>query len=152
MSTTTPEEPTSALTTRVERIVVTIGDARFGGRIEHEATPLAASLIERLLPLERRVLHARWSGEAIWVALGDIGHARAERATSYPRPGQVLLYAGARSEPELLIAYGACAFACMAGALAGSPVITLDASDAELRPIGERVLWHGALPFRIERA
>jgi hypothetical protein len=137
---------------RIERIVVSIGDTRFGGRIEHDATPVAASLIERLLPLERRVIHARWSGEAIWVPLGGIASVKPERATSYPRPGQVLLYAGAKSEPELLIPYGACAFACTAGALAGSPVITLDASEAELRPLGERVLWNGALPFRIELA
>jgi hypothetical protein len=137
---------------RIERIVVSIGDARFGGRIEHDATPVAASLIERLLPLERRVIHARWSGEAIWVPLGGIASVKPERATAYPRPGQVLLYAGEKSEPELLIPYGACAFACTAGALAGSPVITLDASETELRPLGERVLWNGALPFRIELA
>lgn len=134
---------------RTTRIVVTIGDARFDGCIEHGATPLAAALIERLLPLERRVVHARWSGEAIWIPLGDIGSVKPERATSYPRPGQVLLYAGAKSEPELLIPYGACAFACSAGTLAGSPVVRLDASEAGLRPIGERVLWNGALPFRI---
>ena len=134
------------------RIVVMIGGARFGGRIERDVTPLAAALIERLLPLERRVIHARWSGEAIWVPLGEIGSVKTERATSCPRPGQVLLYAGAKSEPELLIPYGACAFACTAGALAGSPVIALDAGETELRPIGERVLWNGALPFGIALA
>jgi hypothetical protein len=134
-----------------DRVLVSIGDARFVGRLETAAAPESAALIAQLLPIERNALHARWSGEAVWVPLGCIPPAKPEHATAYPRPGQILIYTGPCSEPELLIPYGACAFASRAGPLAGSPVITLDAAESQLRDVGERLLWNGAMTFRMER-
>ncbi len=37
--------------------------------------------------------HVRWSGEGMWIPLGNMDFAVGyEDATSYPAPGQVLLY------------------------------------------------------------
>ena len=128
-----------------------IGDFTFTGRLDAQSTPESAALIANLLPLERNALHARWSGEAAWVPLGPLREMRPENATAHPRPGQILLYAGIHSEPELLIPYGACAFRSRAGMLAGSPVIVLDAGEPALREMGEMLLWKGAQAFRLER-
>ena len=73
-----------------------------------------------------------------------------ENATAHPRPGQVLLYAGGLGEPELLIPYGACAFACRNGQLSGSHVITLSGHDSRLAQIGGLLLTSGAQSLRLE--
>ena len=45
-------------------------------------------------------MHVRWSGEASWVPLGDLKRRAFENATSYPSPGEVLLYPGGLSEQK----------------------------------------------------
>lgn len=95
-------------------------------------------------------MHARWSGEAAWMPLGAGLKVPPENAVAYPQPGQLLLYGGARSEPELLIPYGACSFACRAGQLAGNHVITLD-DVTRLRELGETLLKKGAQPLRLSQ-
>jgi hypothetical protein len=73
-----------------------------------------------------------------------------ENAIAYPSRGEVLLYGGDLSEPELLIAYGPSRFASMAGPLAGNPVLTIDDRLARLVDLGRRILWRGAVDLRIE--
>ena len=72
-----------------------------------------------------------------------------ENATAHPRPGQILLYAGQTSPAELLIPYGACAFASKAGTLAGSPVMTLDSLE-DLRALGSLLIAHGMQPMTLD--
>lgn len=132
-----------------QRIQLSVGDFNFHGRFETQAAPKSVALLASLLPLERWVLHARWSGEAGWVPLGTELALAPENATAYPQPGQLLLYAGAHSEPELLLPYGACAFASRAGRLAGNHVITLEGELAKQRELGELLLWKGAQPLRL---
>jgi len=134
------------MTTRVR---ISVGPFEFEGRFETELAPQSVAIIAQRLPLERAILQARWSGEAAWVPLGPDIKVAPENAVSYPQPGQILLYAGARSEPELLIPYGPCAFASRAGVLAGNPVITLERNLAALRGLGELLLWKGAQTLRL---
>lgn len=140
----TPNMPVAA-----QRIQLSVGDFHFRGRLEAQAAPKSVALLASLLPLEGSVLHARWSGEAGWVRLRPDLTLAPENATAYPQPGQLLLYAGMRSEPELLLPYGACAFASRAGALAGNHVITLDGDLTRLRELGETLLWKGAQSLRL---
>lgn len=73
-----------------------------------------------------------------------------ENPGSSPAPGVILLYAGALSEPELLIPYGTSRFACKAGALEGNPVLAIEHGLGRVAELGREVLWHGAMPFAIE--
>jgi hypothetical protein len=132
------------------RIRLSVGDFVFSGRLEAQAAPKSVAVLAELLPLERSALHARWSGEAGWAPLSTGFTLAPENATAYPHPGQLLLYAGMRSEPELLVPYGCCAFASRAGALAGNHVITLEGDLTNLRDLGETLLWKGAQPLRLE--
>lgn len=125
------------------RIVLAVGSFAFGGTLEHEAAPLAAAWLAKQFPLKGIVRHASWSGEAAWMPLGGAPQLVPENATVHPRPGQILLYAGILSQAELLIPYGACAFASKAGTLAGSPVITLDASLENLLALGNLLIAKG---------
>jgi hypothetical protein len=105
-----------------------------------------------MLPLLSKIVHVRWSGEAMWVPMGEMAlDLPPEHATSYPSPGQILLYPGGISETEILIPYGPTHFASKAGPLAGNHVLTVTHGIEQLRGLGEQTLWHGALPIRIER-
>lgn len=123
---------------------VEIAGERFVGRLNAEA-PQTVEAFLTLLPYRQRVIHVRWSGEAVWVPLGDfelgVGF---ENHTSYPSAGDVLFYPGGHSETELLIAYGSCSFASRMGPLAGNHFLTLVDARERLREIGRRVLWQGA--------
>src|ERR687888_2570490 len=132
---------------------IEVGGTRFAARLEEEAAPQTVAAFRRLLPLESRLIHARWSGEACWIPFGelDVGIGP-ENATSYPAPGELLLYPGGISETELLFPYGACCFASKAGQLPGNHFATLVEGHEHLRELGKRTLWEGAQPILFEEA
>jgi hypothetical protein len=129
------------------------GELRFTARLEEEAAPETVAAFLRLLPLESRIIHARWSGEACWIPFGelDVGFGP-ENATCYPAPGQILFYPGGVSETEILFPYGATAFASKAGALAGNHFATVLEGAAGLSDLGSKTLWEGAQPIRFEES
>src|SRR5215472_11106921 len=110
-------------------VSVVIGGGSFSARVRHDLAPVSCAQLEALTPLHCDVVHARWSGDAVWSPLAAVWLGPSlppESATGYPIPGQILLFAGEQSEPELLIAYGSCRFASKAGPLEGNPVLTID--------------------------
>ncbi|MEM7239182.1 MAG: DUF3830 family protein [Pseudomonadota bacterium] len=133
-------------------ISVTIGDSRFHARLEHAAAPKTCEAFLGALPFVSRIVHVRWSGEAVWMPLGDLDFGVGfEDATSHPAPGQVILYPGGVSETEILIAYGPVAFASKAGQLAGNPFLTITERLDRLAEIGRATLWNGAHDIRFDR-
>ena len=134
-------------------IRITAGAFTFVAGLEHEVAPRTCERFLAMLPYSERMIHVRWSGEACWIPLGalDLGLGP-ENATSYPAPGQILLYPGGTSETEILIAYGAVHFASKAGQLAGNHFLTIVQGLDRLRPLGEMTLWQGAQPILFERA
>jgi hypothetical protein len=134
----------------MRRLTITIGAERFDARWEEDAAPSTCETIRRLLPLAGEIIHARWSGEAAWLPLGDLQVARvAENEKSEPNAGELLLYPGGVSETEILIPYGLTRFACNAGALAGNHFATI-ADAGRLAAIGTALLRTGAQAIRIE--
>ena len=131
------------------RIELDIGAWRFNGRLEAAAAPKSVAWLSARLPLHGMALHARWSGEAAWMPIEDDVALEEENAVTHPLPGQILLYAGPKSVPELLIPYGFCVFACRAGTLAGNHVITLDNDSSSLSSFGHALLYKGAQPLRL---
>jgi hypothetical protein len=117
----------------------------FRARFEEENAPETVAAFRRMLPLESRVIHVRWSGEGAWIPMGDLDVGIGpENATRYPSPGELILYPGGVSETELLLAYGYVAFASKAGALAGNHFATIVDGNEKLRELGRKVLWEGA--------
>jgi len=125
----------------------------FLARFESAAAPRTCARFQTLLPYRQKIIHVRWSGEACWIPLGDLDLGLGpENATRHPAPGQVLLYPGGVSETEILLAYGAVAFASKAGPLAGNHFLTVTEGLDQLRPLGERTLWQGAQEILFEAA
>jgi len=120
----------------------------FSARLEEDAAPQTVAAFRRLLPLESRVIQARWSGQSAWIPFGelDVGIGP-ENATSYPAPGEILLYPGGVSETEILFPYGPTCFASKAGQLAGNHFATIVEGGERLQELGELVLWRGAQPI-----
>lgn len=131
------------------RVLLTAGPYKFSGTLELETAPIAVAWLVDQFPLKGTVQHAKWSGEAAWVPLSGTPPIAPENATVHPRPGQILLYAGMLSQPELLLPYGACAFASKAGSLAGSPVIALDGPVEDLRALGGLLISKGVQPLNL---
>jgi hypothetical protein len=133
--------------------VLEIAAAGFGfrARLEEGTAPATVAAFRRLLPLESRIIHVRWSGEGGWIPMGDLDLGIGpENATSYPSPGEMILYPGGVSETELLLAYGYVSFASKAGALAGNHVATIVEGAENLRELGRKMLWEGAQEITFE--
>ena len=126
------------------RLQITTAGLRFIAEA-HPAAPDTFAAFTRLLPYRQKLIHVRWSGEAVWVPLGDfqlgVGH---ENHTCHPSRGDVLFYPGGTSETELLIAYGACSFASKMGPLAGNHFLSIVEGGEQLPALGHKVLWQGA--------
>jgi hypothetical protein len=134
-------------------LLITAGPFKFQARFETGLAPKTCAIFKRLLPYTQRVIHVRWSGEAVWIPLGDTDMGiPAENQTSYPAPGQMLLYPGGISETEILLAYGGVHFASKMGQLAGNHFVTITSALDDLPKLGKMTLWEGAQHIKIEAA
>ena len=135
----------------MDEIRIIAGPFVFGARFETALAPDTCARFRTLLPYRQRLIHVRWSGEACWIPLGDTDFGLGyENHTSYPAPGQIVLYPGGISETEILLAYGSVHFASKVGQLAGNHFLTITEGEAQLRALGEHVLWQGAQEIRFE--
>ena len=124
---------------------ITVASFIFAAKLEEDAAPRTCAEFVKLLPYRQKLIHARWSGEACWVPLGDFRlDTGFENATSYPAPGEILFYPGGYSETEILFPYGATQFASKLGQLAGNHFLTIITGREQLRDVGKLTLWQGA--------
>ena len=85
---------------------------------------MTVAAFRRLLPLESKIIHVRWSGEGGWIPFGDLDVGIG---------------------PEN--AYGYVSFASKAGPLAGNHFATIVEGNENLPELGRRFLWEGAQPI-----
>ena len=136
----------------MSHLFITAGPYIFKARLEREKAPLTCAAFLGLVPFKENLLHVRWSGESTWVPLGDLQlDLPPENATTYPLPGEILLYPGGVSETEVLIPYGPTHFASKAGPLAGNHFLTIVSGTQHLPALGRLTLWEGAQPITIDR-
>jgi hypothetical protein len=107
-----------------------------------------------MLPIERQVIHCRWSGESVWIPFGDFRPGLDwENHTSHPAPGVLAIYPGGISECEIFFPYGGCTTSSKVGQLAANvfcQIVPDEGWQDRLREIGRRCLWEGAQPISIE--
>src|ERR1700677_658237 len=129
----------------MERIRIRAAEFEFIARFENKDAPLTCAKFKGMLPYKERIIHVRWSGEGCWIPLGELDLGLPfENHTSYPAPGQFLLYPGGISETEILLAYGGVQFASKMGQLAGNHFLTVVEGSENLAALGTMVLWQGA--------
>lgn len=137
----------------MDSVKITIGSATFTARWETQLSPQTCAAFRALLPYTQKIIHARWSGAACWIPLGefDLG-VPPENPTSRPRPGEILFYPTGISETEILLPYGAARFSSVAGELCGSRMLTITENLDLLEQVGKDILWNGARDIRFEMA
>ena len=124
---------------------IRVASYNFTAQLEEAAAPKTCAAFRQLLPYRQKLIHARWSGEACWIPLGEFRlEVGFENQTSHPAPGEILFYPGGYSETEILFPYGATLFASKMGQLAGNHFLTVVEGKENLRAVGELVLWQGA--------
>jgi hypothetical protein len=137
----------------MSKLIVTAGPYTFEAKLELEAAPKTCAAFLRHMPFVSKIVHVRWSGEGVWMPLGELDFGVGyENHTSYPAPGQIILYPGGISETEILLAYGGVHFASKMGQLAGNHFITLTSGLENIYPLGRKTLWEGAQDIRFELA
>jgi len=111
-------------------IILKIENEEFTARLYTDKAPKTVKSLLKLMPYRSKVIHARFSGEAIWVPLPPEFPVNVplENQTSYPSKGELLYYPGFMSEKELLIPYGATIFSSRVGQLPGNHFATIDPS------------------------
>jgi hypothetical protein len=117
---------------------IEVGDLHFTARWDPEA-PRTIEAIRAMLPIERQLIHCRWTGESTWIPFGDF------------RPG-LAIYPGGISECEIFFPYGGCTTSSKVGLLAANvfcQIVPDDGWQDRLREIGRRCLWEGAQPITI---
>jgi hypothetical protein len=131
---------------------ITVGDLHCSARWE-PAAPKTIEAIRRMLPIESKLIHCRWTGESTWIPFGDFRPGlEYENHTSHPAPGQLAIYPGGISECEIFFPYGGCTTASKVGQLAANHFATVVPDEGWqdlLREIGRRCLWEGAQEIRI---
>jgi hypothetical protein len=133
------------------RLRVTIGGITFVAELLEDEAPETCRALIAALPIEGRVIQARWSGEAAWLPMDEYEiKVRLENATSHPSRGDLLYYPGGISEKELLIPYGSACFGSRVGQLQGNHFATIVEGAGRLGEMGRKVLWEGAQGIRIE--
>ncbi len=122
-----------------------IAHLAFIARWETISAPRTCEAFASLLPMTMKLIHCSWSGEGVWIPLGQWEKERyEENQIRHPEPGQLLLHIGRRSEPELLIPCGACSFRSKFGPLSGNQFATVIQGTEDLLELHRLVLWHGA--------
>ncbi len=124
---------------------ISAGPFQFIARFEQNDAPKTCAAFTKHLPFRSKLIQARWSGEADWIPLGELEFGVGfENHTSHPAPGEILLYPGGYSETEILFPYGDTCFASKLGQLAGNHFLTIIEGNAQLRDLGQLVLYAGA--------
>lgn len=135
----------------MSNVRITAGPHVFIARLEERDAPRTCAAFRQLLPYAERLIHARWSGEACWIPLGDFKlGVDLENHTSHPSRGDILFYPGGLSETEILFPYGSACFASKVGQLAGNHFLTVIDGQEQFPALGRLVLWQGAQPILFE--
>jgi hypothetical protein len=136
------------------KILIKIGEESFTAELHEDKAPNTIRALQKLLPYKSKVIHARFSGEAMWVPLPkdfplDV---QLEAQTSYPSKGEMLYYPGFISDKEILIPYGSSIFSSKVGLLPGNHIATISSEDLpKLVEVGNRILWEGAKTIIMEK-
>lgn len=135
----------------MSELTIHAGPYSFRARFEEKAAPKTCAAFRKHLPFASKIVHVRWSGEGVWIPLGELDFGVTyENNTCYPAAGQIILYPGGVSETEILIAYGRVNFASTAGQLSGNHFLTITSGMENLYTLGRKTLWEGAQDIRFE--
>lgn len=130
-----------------------IGDETLLCRLERAASPATCAWFTSMLPYQATLIQGRWSGHAVFARIGALACALPEESPlAEPAAGQIVVYRStpARSDGEILIAYGPTRFANPSGSLKGNLLMTVLSEVERLKEIGQEIHIRGAQEARFK--
>jgi hypothetical protein len=93
----------------MSQLTVRAGEFTFEARFEEQLAPKTVAAFRKAMPFESQAIHVRWSGEGVWMPLGDLDFGVSyENHTSYPAPGQIIPIRAASVKPKSCSPMAAC--------------------------------------------
>lgn len=71
------------------KVRIICGGEQFSAVLEEELAPKTCAIFKKMLPIKNQIIHVRWSGEGMWIPMGDTRWEGLtyENHTSYPTKG-----------------------------------------------------------------
>ena len=138
----------------MDKLRIKAGPHTFDAHFETAAAPKTCAVFKKLLPYDNKIIHVRWSGEGVWIPLGDLDlglSLREPHQLSGARASSSSIPA-ASAKPKSCSPMAACALPARSAsspATISSPSPPISTNSYEL---GRAVLYEGAKPIRIEAA
>ena len=124
---------------------ITAGGFTFVARLEEEDAPETVAAFRRLLPLESRIIHVRWSGEAGWIPFGDLDLGLGpENATCYPTRARSSSTRAASRRRRSCSPTATSTSPRRPASSPGNHFATIVEGTENLRALGKSFLWEGA--------
>ena len=72
------------------KVRIICGGEQFSAVLEEELAPKTCAIFKKMLPIKNQIIHVRWSGEGMWIPMGDTRWEGLtyENHTSYPTKGE----------------------------------------------------------------
>ena len=91
----------------MSQLIIHAGDFTFQARFEEGLAPKTCAAFRKAMPFESQVIHVRWSGEGVWMPLGDLDFGVGQLAGNHfitltsglehlPALGKTVLWKGAQ--------------------------------------------------------
>ena len=85
----------------MSQLIVRAGEFTFQARFEEQLAPKTVAAFRKAMPFESQAIHVRWSGEGVWMPLGDLDFGVSyENHTSYPAPARSFFIRVASAKPK----------------------------------------------------
>lgn len=93
----------------MSKLIVTAGPFKFDAKFELEAAPKTCAAFKKQMPFISKMVHVRWSGEGVWMPLGDLDFGVGyENNTAYPAPATSSCIRAASARPRSCSPMAAC--------------------------------------------
>ena len=53
------------------KVRIICGGEQFSAVLEEELAPKTCAIFKKMLPIKNQIIHVRWSGEGMWIPMGD---------------------------------------------------------------------------------
>jgi len=128
------------------KIRLTLDKLDFEVSLFTDAAPLTCQALVAALPIERKVIHAMWSGHQIIALPINLQMASIENPIAMSIPGDVLYH---QHHHEIAVVYGEAQFREPIGPVYVTRIGHIQGNLDALATLGEKVQMEGAKSFRL---
>ncbi len=111
--------------------------------LKDSMAPKSCKALLQVLPVEGRVVHARWGGNEVWMDLPPLDLTELENETILPSPGEILLVRVAHKTYHFVIFYGRGWCFGPTGFVPGNHFATIVENLTEFARVCDQVLLQG---------